>query len=91
MEYILTSLSIWNQLPAPIKLLTFSPNLILFPIQISTQIYKGYKWLYPTPPETIILVIDNIDLVSPLSEDNKLQKDNITSDEDYVMITKYKN
>jgi hypothetical protein len=86
MDLILSSFSIWNQLPAPIKLLTFSPNFILLPIQISTQIYKGYKWLYPTPPETIILVIDNIELVS--SNDDVKNDD---KNEEYIMITKYKN
>jgi hypothetical protein len=58
MEYIITSLSLWNSLPNSVKLLTFSPNLLLLPIQLTTNIYKGYKWLYPTPPETVILVVD---------------------------------
>ncbi len=89
MDLILSSISIWNQLPAPIKLLTFSPNFILLPIQISTQIYKGYKWLYPSPPETIILVIDNVELVSSSLDDTSTNLDN--KNEEYIMITKYKN
>ncbi len=48
-------------IPLAIQLLTYSPQSLLLPIQVSSYVYKTYKWFYPTQPEPIIYVVENID------------------------------
>ena len=59
MDILLYSLQVWYELPAPLKLITISPNVLFLPIQTTAALYKGYKWLYPPKPKTTIYIIES--------------------------------
>jgi len=49
---------IYDLIHIGIKILSYSPQSILYPIQLTSSMYKTYKWFYPTQQEPIIFIID---------------------------------
>ena len=57
-------------IPLVIQLLSYSPQTILLPLQISSSIYKTYKWFYPKKTEPVIYVIENVNNSNEFDEND---------------------
>ena len=55
----MNTFSYYELIPICIKLVSYSPHSLLLPIQLSSSVYKTYKWFYPTEIQPNIFTIEN--------------------------------
>jgi len=56
METAIATAQLWWNLPMCAKLFVF-PQPLVFPVQMGNLLYKGYKWMYPTPPKKEYIIV----------------------------------